>query len=49
MLLTAVLLCVYLAVVLSRSDWSWSRKAGWAVLFWALAPVAMPVYFLRHT
>jgi len=47
-LLTLVLLVTYLVVVLSREDWSWLRRTCWVVAIWAVAPVAMPVYYVRH-
>jgi uncharacterized membrane protein len=48
LLLTAVLLVVYVVLVFSRDDWSWSRRSAWAASFWAAAPLTMPVYFVRH-
>lgn len=48
LLLTPVLLVAYVIIVLLREDWSWPRRALWAVSFWAAAPVTMPMYYVRH-
>ncbi len=48
LLLTAVLLVVYVVIVLLRDDRSWMRRCGWAVSFWAAAPLTMPAYYIRH-
>ena len=46
--LSGVLICIYAVVALLREDWSWTRRGTWAVSFWALGPVSMPLYFMRH-
>lgn len=46
--LGAPLAVVYIVMALLREDWSWARRGTWAVSFWALGPVTMPAYFLKH-
>ena len=47
-LLTSVLLIVYLVIVLSRNEWTWTHRSLWAIAFWAAAPLTMPTYYVRH-